>query len=89
MQLSEKTSKTSGDPIASLPFEQAMAELEGIVTKLEKGQVALEESIALYERGERLKRHCEALLANAEMRVQKISLGEKGEVTGTVPLDPK
>ena len=71
-----------------MPFEQAMSELESIVGKLEKGQVALEESIALYERGEHLKRHCEALLNNAEMRIQKISVGANGEVKGVTPLDP-
>ena len=65
-----------------------MSELESIVGKLEKGQVALEESIALYERGEHLKRHCEALLNNAEMRIQKISVGANGEVKGVNPLDP-
>ena len=73
--------------IASLPFEQALAELEEIVRRLEQGSVSLEESIAIYERGEALKRHCEALLCGAEMRIEKITLGSDGTPTGVVPLD--
>ena len=69
--------------IAALPFERALAELEDIVTKLERGSVPLEESIAFYERGEVLKKHCEALLRNAEMRIEKIALGSDGQVSGT------
>jgi exodeoxyribonuclease VII small subunit len=74
--------------IASLSFEQALAELEAIVQKLESGQAPLEESIALYERGESLKARCEALLKDAEMRIEKIALGPDGKPKGTVPLDP-
>ena len=73
--------------IASLPFEVAMKELEAIVDRLEKGQVALEESIAIYERGELLKAHCDALLKSAEARIEKITLSRDGKPTGTVPLD--
>ncbi len=65
-----------------------MAELEGIVDKLEKGSVALEESIVLYERGELLKSHCDTLLKNAEMRIEKITLAADGKPKGLVPLDP-
>ena len=54
--------------IVKLPFEAALAELESIVEKLEKGAVALEESIKIYERGEALKAHCDKLLKNAEMK---------------------
>lgn len=75
------------EDIAALPFEKAMAELESIVDKLEKGAVALEESIAFYARGEALKRHCEALLKNAEQRIEKITLGADGKPSGTEPLD--
>jgi exodeoxyribonuclease VII small subunit len=71
-----------------MPFETALAELETIVEKLEKGNVALEESIALYERGELLKKRCEALLSDAEMRIEKIALGKDGKPKGVVPLDP-
>lgn len=74
------------DP-AKLNFEDALKELESIVTKLEGGQVALEESISLYERGEKLKQRCEALLKDAEMRIEKITLSADGKPKGTEPLD--
>ena len=64
--------------IASLSFEQALAELEGIVQKLESGQAPLEESIAMYERGARLKAHCESRLEAARLRVEKIVVGPQG-----------
>lgn len=73
--------------IAGLPFETAMKELEAIVDRLEKGQVALEESIVIYERGEQLKAHCDALLKSAEARIEKITLSRDGRPTGTTPLD--
>ena len=84
-----KTPAPNGRPeIASLPFERAIEELEGIVQRLEQGNVALDESVAIYERGEALKRHCEALLQRAEARIQKITLGPDGAPSGTAPLDP-
>ena len=73
--------------ISSLPFEVAMKELESIVDRLEKGQVALEESIAIYERGELLKTHCDMLLKSAEARIEKITLSRDGHPTGAAPLD--
>ncbi len=73
--------------IANMPFEEAIAELEGIVDRLEKGAVALEESIKLYERGEALKKHCDELLKNAEMRIEKITLSVDGKPKGAAPLD--
>ena len=73
--------------ISALPFEHALAELEEIVERLEKGSVALEELIAIYERGEALKKHCEMLLKSAEQRIEKITLGADGKPTGTEPLD--
>jgi exodeoxyribonuclease VII small subunit len=73
--------------IAKMPFETALAELESIVDKLEKGAVALEDSIKLYERGEALKAHCDGLLKNAEMRIEKIVLSADGKPKGTAPLD--
>ena len=73
--------------MAALPFERALAELEEIVTKLERGSVPLEESITIYERGEALKKHCEALLRNAEMRVEKITLGADGQASGAERFD--
>ena len=75
------------DEIANMPFETALAELESIVDRLEKGAVALEESIKLYERGEALKAHCDALLKNAEMRIEKITLSADGKPKGVAPLD--
>jgi exodeoxyribonuclease VII small subunit len=73
--------------IAKLSFEAALSELESIVSTLEKGQVPLEESIKLYERGELLKTHCESLLKSAEQRIEKITLGSNGEPRGTEPLE--
>jgi exodeoxyribonuclease VII small subunit len=73
--------------VALLPFERAIEELETIVRRLEEGKVPLEESVAIYERGEALKRRCEDLLRHAEARVEKITLDAAGKPTGTVPLD--
>ena len=73
--------------IAQLSFESALAELESIVERLEAGKVDLEESIAIYERGEKLKKHCEALLKSAEARIEKITLKGDGTPTGTEPFD--
>jgi exodeoxyribonuclease VII small subunit len=78
--------KETHTDVASLPFEKALAELESIVQRLEKGDVALDESIKIYERGEALKKRCEALLADAEMRVEKITRDAKGRI-GAEPLD--
>jgi exodeoxyribonuclease VII small subunit len=73
--------------IATMPFEAALAELEAIVDQLEKGAVALDDSIRLYERGEALKRRCDELLKNAEMRIEKITLSANGLIKGVAPLD--
>jgi exodeoxyribonuclease VII small subunit len=73
--------------IATMPFEAALAELEQIVDQLEKGAVALDESIRLYERGEALKKRCDDLLRDAEMRIEKITFAADGGVKGVVPLD--
>jgi exodeoxyribonuclease VII small subunit len=64
--------------IETLSFEQALAELEGIVAKLESGQAPLEDSIAMYERGALLKAHCEKRLEAARLRVEKIVMGQGG-----------
>ncbi|MBB3808268.1 exodeoxyribonuclease VII small subunit [Pseudochelatococcus contaminans] len=69
-----------------LPFEQALAELEQIVSRLERGDVPLEESIAIFERGEQLKKHCDALLKKAEARIERIAVSASGEASAT-PLD--
>ena len=75
--------------VSNLTFEKALAELEAIVGKLERGDVPLEESIAMYSRGEVLRTHCETLLKQAEMRIEKIALGKDGSPKGVVPLDPQ
>ena len=82
------TSAASNADVAGLSFEKALGELEAIVTRLERGDVTLEESIAIYESGEALKKRCEALLRDAEARVQKITLAADGSPSGTTPLDP-
>lgn len=64
--------------IESLSFEQALAELEGIVARLESGQAPLEQSIQMYERGAVLKAHCEKRLEAARLRVEKIVMGQGG-----------
>jgi exodeoxyribonuclease VII small subunit len=73
--------------ITTLTFEKALAELEGIVKKLEQGNVDLDESILIYERGEALKKHCEKLLTLAEKRIEKIVPGEQGQPFSTTRLD--
>jgi exodeoxyribonuclease VII small subunit len=72
--------------VAGLSFEAALRELETIVSSLEKGDVDLEDSIALYERGQALKAHCEAKLKAAEGRLEKIVLGAHGAESVT-PVD--
>jgi exodeoxyribonuclease VII small subunit len=79
---------TNTADVAALSFEQALKQLEDIVQRLEKGQVDLEDSIAIYERGTALKAHCEAKLRDAEARIEKIVIGPGG-VPSTAPLDPK
>jgi exodeoxyribonuclease VII small subunit len=73
--------------VKELSFERAIEELETIVKRLEEGKVPLEESVAIYERGEVLKRRCEDLLRQAEARVEKITLDAAGKPSGTEPLD--
>jgi exodeoxyribonuclease VII small subunit len=78
---------SSNSDVKKLPFERAIEELETIVKRLEEGKVPLEESVAIYERGEVLKRRCEELLRLAEARVEKITLDAGGKPTGAEPLD--
>jgi exodeoxyribonuclease VII small subunit len=79
--------QTDQSDIKAMSFEQALKELETIVDRLEKGDVELEASILIYERGEALKAHCDALLRKAEAKVEKISLNANNQPTGTEPLD--
>ena len=72
------SSSSQGPAIEELSFEIALKELEGIVSQLERGEVDLEDSIALYERGQALKSHCDKKLKSAESRLEKIVLGTGG-----------
>ena len=76
----------NNDDVKAMTFEAALAELEGIVQRLEGGKAPLAESIAIYERGEALKSHCEGLLKAADARLEKISV-RGGKPVGTEPLD--
>jgi exodeoxyribonuclease VII small subunit len=73
--------------IAAMSFEQALDALEKIVDDLERGDVPLDQSIRIYERGEALKAHCDRLLKAAEDKVEKIRLSREGKPAGTEPLD--
>ena len=73
-------------PVAEMSFEEAMAALESVVTQLERGEVALEQSIALYERGAALKAHCAGKLKDAEEKVELIR-AQEGRATGTTPAE--
>ncbi|MFZ2003637.1 MAG: exodeoxyribonuclease VII small subunit [Stellaceae bacterium] len=77
--MSEAT--TLPDDIAAMSFEDALAELEGIVRRLESGQVKLDDAIQSYERGAQLKRHCEKKLNEAQQRVDRIVIAPDGAVT--------
>ncbi len=74
-------------PVEEMSFEEAMAELEAVVAKLERGDVALDASIGLYERGAALKARCEAKLTEAEEKVAAIALDNAGNPTGATPVE--
>ena len=77
----------SDTPVSEMSFEDAMKELEQVVGQLERGDVALEASIALYERGAELKKRCETKLKAAEEKVAALTLDGDGKPTGTTPVD--
>jgi exodeoxyribonuclease VII small subunit len=87
MSAHSASSPASPASVEAMSFEAAMAELERIVGQLEKGDVKLEDSIALYERGAALKARCETLLKDAEARIERIRLNADGKPTGLAPLD--
>jgi exodeoxyribonuclease VII small subunit len=78
--------QTKTSDLSTMPFEAALKELETIVAKLERGEVGLEESISIYERGEALKSHCEMLLKKAELRIEKVIVGADGKAKGVEPF---
>ena len=73
--------------VAEMSFEDSMRELEKVVSDLERGDVALEDSIKLYQRGAELKKHCEEKLKAAEEKVAQITLGEDGQPDGLKPVE--
>ena len=85
--MADKNEKKSPTPVEQLSFEAALEELESIVSRLEQGEVDLEDSIVLYERGMALKAHCEKKLKGAEARLEKIVLGPEGAARGTEPME--
>jgi exodeoxyribonuclease VII small subunit len=88
MQAAARTpQKPNHADIREMSFEHALKELETIVGRLERGDVQLEESITIYERGEELRQHCDRLLKQAEAKVEKLTLGPHGAPTGVEPFD--
>lgn len=81
------TMDEGADQIAAMTFEDALRALEDIVRRLESGDVPLDQSITLYERGEALRRHCQARLDAAQARIEKIVAGPDGKAIGTEPFE--
>lgn len=79
--------ETKSKPVDKMTFEESLAELEGIVRQLEAGDVDLEKSIAIYERGAALKAHCESRLKSAELKVEQIVQGSAGPTTEPASFD--
>ncbi|HEX4892151.1 MAG TPA: exodeoxyribonuclease VII small subunit [Hyphomicrobiaceae bacterium] len=84
-----RTAQGRHEDIQAMTFERALKELEGIVGRLERGDVELEESISIYERGELLREHCDRLLKQAEAKVEKLTFSADGAPRGTEPLNPE
>jgi len=72
---------------SQLSFEQALVALEEVVQQLESGSVPLDQSITLYERGEKLRKLCQARLDDAQARIEKIVTDANGAASSTVPFD--
>ncbi len=77
---------TTQNAVEKLSFEEALTELEHIVRGLETGSSALDDSITAYERGIKLKQHCENKLRDAQAKIEKITVGSDGQIS-TQPLD--
>lgn len=75
--------------IAALSFEDALRALEDIVRRLESGEVPLDQSITLYERGEALRKHCQTRLDAAQARIERIVAAPDGSAAATQPFDPE
>lgn len=75
--------------IAGMSFEEALRALEDVVRRLEGGEVALDDSIGLYERGEALRKHCQARLDAAQARIERIVAGPDGQAASAAPFDPE
>jgi exodeoxyribonuclease VII small subunit len=75
------------EDVAALSFEDALKRLEAIVSRLESGEASLDESITLYAEGDKLRAQCEARLAAAQARIEKITLGQDGRPSGVQPFD--
>ncbi len=73
--------------LSTLSFEDALKELEAVVARLESGDAALDEAISLYTRGDGLRAHCEKRLKDAQARIEKITLGADGQLSGTAPFE--
>jgi exodeoxyribonuclease VII small subunit len=86
-QAAPRPARNGFPDIKGMNFESALKELEQIVTKLERGDADLEQSIDIYERGEALRAHCDQLLKKAEAKVERIVLNAQGNPSGIVPLD--
>ena len=81
-RMAEETPK-----IAEMNFEDALRALEDVVRRLESGEVPLDESIDLYEQGEKLRKHCQARLDSAQARIEKIVTSPDGKAAATAPFD--
>ncbi|MEO0690597.1 MAG: exodeoxyribonuclease VII small subunit [Pseudomonadota bacterium] len=81
------TTASNGGDIEQMSFEEALSALEAIVQQLERGDVPLDQSITLYERGEKLRAACQKRLDAAQARIEKIVTNAEGAPTGTAPLD--
>jgi exodeoxyribonuclease VII small subunit len=87
MPPSEAVEMTELNDLATLSFEDALKELESVVGRLESGDAALDEAIALYTRGDALRATCEKRLKDAQVRIEKITLGQDGQPSGTAAFD--
>ncbi len=77
---------TAATALETLSFEDALKELTDIVGKMESGNIPLENSVAMYERGDALRKHCEKKLSDAQAKIEKISVNKDGSLS-TAPLD--